>query len=312
MSDEQRTDERDLKGYAGVAARGFCMGAADVVPGVSGGTMAFILGIYQELIEAIHAVDVTFVKHLLSFRFNKAFEGFPYKFLIALGTGIGLAVFSLARFFSWALTNHPVMVWAFFFGLVLASVLAVLKRVEWSGFSVLFTALASFGAYVLVGLAPLETTEAIWFLFLSGAIAICAMILPGISGSFILLLLGKYQFILTAVVTRDFGTLFIFSCGCGIGLLSFSRLLRWLLHHHYNITVAALIGLMIGSLRKVWPWKETIETYIDRHGIAKPLVQSNTLPEALNPEVGFAIALTIIGFVLVLVLDKVATGREKV
>ena len=288
------------------------MGAADVVPGVSGGTMAFILGIYEELIEAIHAVDVTFVKRLLSFRFKEAFEGFPYKFLIAVGTGIGLAVFSLARFLSWALTNHPVLVWAFFFGLVLASVLAVQKRLEWSALSVLFTALASVGAYILVGLAPVETTEAIGFLFLSGAIAICAMILPGISGSFILLLLGKYQFILTAVVTRDFVTLFIFSCGCGIGLLSFSRLLRWLLHHYHNITVAALIGLMIGSLRKVWPWKETVESYIDRHGVAKPLVQNNTLPEAMNPEVGFAIALTIIGFLLVLVLDKMDTGRDEV
>jgi putative membrane protein len=307
---EQPHRERDLKGYIGVAARGFCMGAADVVPGVSGGTMAFILGIYEELIEALHAIDTTFLKRLLRFQFSEAFRSFPYRFLIALGAGVGTAIFSLAKFLSWALTNHPVLVWAFFFGLVAASVLTVQKRITWSRPRVLTAGLATVLAFIIVGLVPVETTEALWFLFVSGAIAICAMILPGISGSFILLLMGKYQYVLNAVVERDIGTLVVFSFGCGIGLLSFARLLRWMFHHYHDVTVAALIGLMIGSLRKVWPWKETVETFLDRHGVVKPLVQDNIIPETLGSEVGIAVFLAMVGFGLVLGLERVASKTD--
>lgn len=283
------------------------MGAADVVPGVSGGTMAFILGIYEELIEAIHAVNVSFVRRLLSFRFREAFEDFPYWFLISVGIGIGGAIFSLAKSLNWALQNHPVLIWSFFFGLVLASVLAVRRRVmAWSPSITAATVLAAVAAYILVGLVPVETPDASWFLFLCGAIAICAMILPGISGSFILVLLGKYQYVLNAVVQRDFVTLFVVACGCAIGLLSFARLLRWLFHHYHNMTVAALIGLMIGSLRKVWPWKETVETFVDRHGDIRPLVQVNILPAAWSTEVGLAIILAVVGCVLVLVMERLA------
>jgi putative membrane protein len=307
LNEAQKSEQRGLKGYLGVVARGFCMGAADVVPGVSGGTMAFILGIYEELIEAIHAVNVSFARRLLSFRFREAFEDFPYWFLISVGIGIGGAIFSLAKFLNWALQQHPVLIWSFFFGLVLASVLAVRKRVPvWSPSIMVATVLAAVAAYILVGLVPVETPDAPWFLFLCGAIAICAMILPGISGSFILVLLGKYQYVLNAVVQRDFVTLLIVACGCAIGLLSFARLLGWLFHNYHNITVAALIGLMIGSLRKVWPWKETVETFVDRHGDIRPLVQANILPEAWSTEVMLAIFLAVVGCALVLLLERVA------
>lgn len=283
------------------------MGAADVVPGVSGGTMAFILGIYEELLEAIQAMNLAFIRRLLTFRFKEAFEHFPYQFLLALGLGIGSAIFSLAKFLSWALQNHPAAVWAFFFGLVLASVLAVFRRVSrWTPGILIIAALAAVGAYILVGLVPVETPNTSWFLFLSGAVAICAMILPGISGAFILVLLGKYEYVLHAVVMHDFFTLFIVASGCGVGLISFVRLLRWMFYHYHNATVAALIGLMIGSLRKVWPWKDTIETFVDRHGEIKPLIQVNVLPEAWSPEVIFAVALAVAGCALVLVMERAA------
>jgi putative membrane protein len=304
-------DKRSLKDYLSITVRGFFMGAADVVPGVSGGTMAFILGIYEELLDAIHAVNLPLIKLLISFRFKEALAVFPYKFLIALVSGILIAIFSLAQFFKWALQAHPELVWSFFFGLVLASIITVRNRVTlWSLASILFMVLGTVVAYGLVGIVPVETTEAAWFMFLSGAIAICAMILPGISGSFLLVLLGKYSQLLNAVVQRDFVTIIIFACGGIIGLISFARVLRWLFHHYHNLTVAALIGLMIGSLRKVWPWKDTIETYVDRHGEVKPLIQHNILPEAFSGDVVLAIGLGIVGCTLVLVMERLATGRS--
>lgn len=303
--------QRDLRGYIGLAVRGFCMGAADVVPGVSGGTMAFILGIYEELIEAIHAVNMAFIRRLMTFRFREAFAHFPYKFLMALGAGIGAAIFSLAEVLSWALQNRPVWVWAFFFGLVLASVVAVRRRVlRWTPTAWLIVLFAAVAAYVFVGLVPVETTNAPWFLFVSGTVAICAMILPGISGAFVLVLLGKYEYILQAVVARDFVTLLIVAAGCGVGLVSFARVLRWLFHHYHDATVAALIGLMIGSLRKVWPWKETVETFVDRHGAVRPLVQVNTLPPGFGAEAFFAIGLAVAGCVIVLALERAARKDE--
>ena len=303
-------NKRSLKDYLGITVRGFCMGAADVVPGVSGGTMAFILGIYEELLDAIHAVNMPLIKSLLSFRFKKALAEFPYKFLIALVSGLLIAVFSLAQFFKWALQFHSELVWAFFFGLVLASIISVRNRVTiWSSGCFVAMVLGAVGAYILVGFVPVETTEAAWFMFLSGAIALCAMILPGISGSFILVLLGKYSQLLNAVVQQDFVTLIVFACGGIVGLITFARVLRWLFHHYHNVTVAALIGLMIGSLRKVWPWKDTIETYIDRHGEVKPLIEHNILPEALSNDVVLAIGLAIVGCSLVLIMERLAAGR---
>jgi len=254
-STKDHQTRRGLRDYFWIAARGYCMGAADVVPGVSGGTMAFILGIYEELLDAIRAVDIRFIRLLLTMRFRQAFIDFPWKFVLSLVVGIFAAILTLARSLSWALEHQPTFVWSFFFGLVLASIFVIRKRiVAWNLALLLITVLAAVGAYLLVGMVPVETPDAPWFLFLSGAIAINAMILPGISGAFILVLLGKYQFMLDAVVQGDFVVLFIVICGALVGLLIFARILRWLLRHYHDYTVAVLIGLIIGALRKVWPW----------------------------------------------------------
>lgn len=307
---EAKKSERGLKDYFWVAARGFCMGAADVVPGVSGGTMAFILGIYEELIDAIHAVDLEFIRRLVSFRFRQAFSGFPWRFLLALGLGLATAIVTLAEGLSWALTNRPVLVWAFFFGLVLASVFVVRKRVSnWTLPLVLTAALAASGAYYLVGMVPVETPDNPWFLFLSGAIAINAMILPGISGAFILVLLGKYQYVLDAVVNRDLLVLLLVLSGGAVGLVTFARILRWLFRHYHDFTVAALIGLIVGALRKVWPWKELTQLPSGSLGELHLILERNVLPTEFSLETGLAVGLMVVGFGLVLSLEYLA-GRQ--
>ena len=295
MDNGSARSKRTFRDYLGISARGFCMGVADVVPGVSGGTMAFILGVYEELLDAVHAVNARFLRSLVTFRFSAAFDGFPHRFLIALVTGIFVAIFSLAQFFAWALDHHPVHVWAFFFGLVLASIITVRGKVSrWTVKEALALLLAAAGAFVLVGAVPVETPSAAWFVFLSGAIAICAMILPGISGSFILVILGKYQYMLTAVVERNFVPILIFGCGGILGLVFFARALRWLLRRYHDVTVAALIGLMAGSLRKIWPWKE---------------VEENVLPASLSGEVLLSIGLGIAGCAIVVIIERLASRR---
>ncbi len=240
--------------------RGVFMGASDVVPGVSGGTMAFILGIYEELINSLRTLgEPRFIKAVLSLRIRDAMEMANWKFLLSLGAGIGLAILTLAHSLEWLLVNHPVFLWSFFFGLVLASVFVVAQRVgEWTLQRALALVAGAVGAFMLVGLVPVQTPETWWFLFLSGALAICAMILPGVSGAFILLLLGKYQFVLSAVTQRDILSLALVAAGAAIGLVTFAQILGRLFERYHDTTVALLTGLMIGSLRKVWPWKKLL------------------------------------------------------
>lgn len=290
-------ENRTLKSYGALAAKGFCMGAADVVPGVSGGTMAFILGIYEELIQSIRSFDLKFVKNILSLKIKPAFEGASWRFLLAVGIGILGAIFSLAKGISWLLHNQPILIWSFFFGLILASIITVTKHInKWTPGLICSAIISAAAAFVLVGLTPVSTPEASWFVFLSGAIAICAMILPGISGSFILVLLGKYHYVLEAVNNRDFFTLIIFAIGAAAGLAMFSRFLSWLLKTRHDMTIAVLCGLMLGSLRKVWPWKEA---------------GSNIAPSSLNGEFVSAVALAVFGVLLVLVLERWA-GRTNI
>ena len=305
------TKKRSLLGYVGITLRGICMGAADVVPGVSGGTMAFILGIYEELIEAIRSVDLRFVQTLLSLKFKQASGLVPWRFLGALIIGILTAIFSLARVLAWLLENEPVLIWSFFFGLVLASVVTVGKNLErWNLPAAAWTGLGTLGAYLLVGMVPVKTPDGPWFLFLCGAVAICAMILPGISGSFILVLLGKYHYVLAAVNERNFFVLTVFTAGTLFGITSFVRLLSWLLKRHHDLTVSLLIGLMLGSLRKVWPWKRTLETVLDIRGQAVPVSQVNILPSQWSGEVTAALTLAMMGFLVVLSLEFWA-ARQK-
>jgi putative membrane protein len=302
---KSRNKNRSFFGYTLLTAKGFCMGAADVVPGVSGGTMAFILGIYEELIDAIKSFNMKTLQHLVAFRFTLLLEHVSWKFLLSVGVGILAAIFTLARVLAWLLQNSPVFIWSFFFGLILASVVSVSKRVEmWRLITWVCFSGAVIGTYFLVGLVPVSTPNDPWFVFLCGAIAICAMILPGISGSFILLLLGKYQYVLEAVNHRDFVVLGLVAAGACLGIVIFSRILGWLLRKYHDAMVALLTGLMLGSLRKVWPWKETVDSMVGSHGEIIPLVQANVLPLQLNGEVMAAVSLMIVGLLVVLFLDR--------
>ncbi len=310
FGDARPAQQRAWRDYLGLVARGFAMGSADVVPGVSGGTMAFILGIYEELIMSIRAVgQPTFLKALARLRVAEALRVINFPFLAAVGAGIGLAVLTLAKGLSWMLQNQPVMLWSFFFGLVLASVMTVSKRVKrWSPATGAALLVGAVGAYLLVGAVPLQTPNAWWFLVLSGALAICAMILPGISGAFILVLLGKYQFVLDAVNQRDLVTLGLVGLGAGLGIVTFAQVLGWLFRRYHDLTVALLTGLMVGSLRKIWPWKEVVDFILDRHGEMIPTVERNILPPLavgghFNWEVGLALGLALLGFATVMLLD---------
>lgn len=308
MNDYMNTNQptgRNLLDYFWISVRGFFMGAADVVPGVSGGTMAFILGIYDELIDAINAVDGAFIRRMVTFQWREAFGNFPWKFLLALFSGIGLAILTLANALHWALENHPVFIWAFFFGLIVASILVVRKRVRtWSVTNFLAALVAAVGAYFLVGLSPAETPHTPLLLFLSGAVAICAMILPGISGAFILVLVGKYRFVLEAVKTLDFFTVILVGLGALIGLLAFVRLLRWMLYKNHDLIVATLTGFMLGSIRKVWPWK-SLESLNDTF-----VREINFIPATFNTEIAIALVIMLAGMALVLGVEHFAARAK--
>jgi len=305
--------KRSLRDYFGLLARGYAMGSADVVPGVSGGTMAFILGIYEELIFSIRAVArKDFWDALLHGRIKEALWAINLPFLVAVGGGIMLAFLTLAKGLEWMLLNKPIYIWSFFFGLVLASVITVAGRVKkWKPSLVGALILAAIGAYLLVGAVPAQTPDSSLYVFLSGALASTAMILPGISGAFILVLLGKYQFALSAVNNRDLVSLVLLGAGAAVGLVTFAQVLGWLFRKHHDLTVAILTGFMLGSLRKLWPWKEVIESITDSHGKEIPTVVHNVLPPlqvngGFNTEIIIALALAAIGFGAVLLLDRLA------
>ncbi len=305
---KMNSKNRSFPDYIVLGVKGFCMGASDVVPGVSGGTMAFILGIYEELIDAIKSFDLKSLQFLVTLKFRPLLDRISWQFLLAVGIGIFAAIFTLSSLLSWLLQNRPVFIWSFFLGLILASVLSVSRRVEaWRVLTWLCLAGGTLGSYFLVGLVPVSTPNDYWFLFLCGAVAICAMILPGISGSYILVLLGKYQYVLDAVNHRDFLVLGLVAAGACVGIIAFSRILGWLLKNYHDLMVATLTGLMIGSLRKVWPWKETLESVVDLHGQMVPLVQSNILPGQWNGEVLAALSLMVAGLLAVLFLDRLGT-----
>ena len=297
--------ERKLKDYAVLMLKGMGMGAADVVPGVSGGTIAFIVGIYDELINSIKSINLEGLKLFFSGKWATFWKKINGNFLFFLLAGIGISVFSLAKLITWLLVNQPILVWSFFFGLVLASTWFVSKDIkEWKSWKtwVAFVIGAVVAFYITVA-PPAETPSNLLFIFLCGAIAICAMILPGISGSFILVLLGKYFFIMDAVKTLDVVVIAVFGAGVCIGITSFSHILSYALAHFRNITLAVLTGFMLGSLNKVWPWKEVVETFVDSHGEVKPLIETNILPNAHVPE---AVVLMVVGFFLVYFLEKLS------
>jgi len=240
------------KERGGIALKGVLMGAADVVPGVSGGTIAFVTGIYDRLLAAISTFDLAWFRSFFTGRFREAFGRVPWGFLLPLVAGIAFSIFSLARGVSWLLEHQPRELWSFFFGLVLASTWVVASEIRPRNLGFWAWLLAgTVGAYLLVGLIPVSTPTAFWFTFLSGAVAATAMILPGISGSFILVLLSQYHRMLEAVKGLDLFVLIFFASGAFMGLVSFSRVLKWLLARFHLQTLAVLCGFMLGSLRRV-------------------------------------------------------------
>lgn len=302
---------RKLKDYAFIALKGMGMGAADVVPGVSGGTIAFIVGIYEELLDSIKSINIHSLKLFFTGRLKEFWKAINGNFLFSLLFGIGVSVLSLARVITYLLVHQPILIWAFFFGLVLASTWFVSKDIkQWNWKTILSFLIGGIIAYYVTIATPAETPSHPLFIFLCGMIAICAMILPGISGSFILVLLGKYFYIMEAVKQLDFLTLGIFGCGAIIGITSFSRVLSYALKHFHHITIAMLAGFMLGSLNKVWPWKEVVETYTTSSGEVKPLIEQNILPNAHIIE---AVILMVVGFALVYFLEKLSMkGHEQV
>ena len=304
-----------MKKYFLLYAKGIAMGAADVVPGVSGGTVAFISGIYDELLRSISSIPVA-LGLLLRGRIVEAWKAANATFLLVLLLGVMTSVLSLARLITYLLAEQPIPVWSFFFGLILVSTHLVVREIKhWNWTRIVSLALGAAFAYWITVASPLQSGHDPLSLFFAGAIAICAMILPGVSGSFILVLLGLYSFVLTAVKGLDITVLLIFAGGCLVGLVSFAGILRWLLSRWRDLTLAFLTGLMIGSLNKIWPWKETLTWRTDSHGAQVPLLQTNLWPEHFakvsgqDPQLLLAIALAITGVVLVLGLEWLA-GRS--
>lgn len=301
--------ERSAKDYSLIFLKGIGMGAADVVPGVSGGTIAFISGIYQELLDSINSITLSNVKLLFSKGFISFWKAVNGNFLLALLSGIAVSILSLAKLITWMLEHHPVMIWSFFFGLVLASIFYVGKTIsKWNLPVIVLFAAGAVLAYAITLLGKSEGSGSLPYLFMCGAIAICAMILPGISGSFILVLLGSYSLVLGAIHEMDFIVIAVFAAGCVSGLLLFSRFLSWLLKKYQDLTVALLAGFMLGSLNKVWPWKETISFYTNSKGEKIPFQEANVLPDDQSWMIG--LAAFAMGFVLIFAIEWIA-GRKK-
>ena len=303
------SNPKSLAQYLRLVCTGFAMGAADIVPGVSGGTMAFILGVYENLIAAIKSFNLEAIRLLLAFRFGELLAHLSLRFLIALGLGLLAAILLLSSFLSAALDDSSgrILLFAFFFGLVLASILSIGVKVRWGAKTAAIFVGGTAAALVIVNIVPAEADHSYPFLFISGMIAITAMILPGISGSFMLLILGQYDYVLTAVSNRDLEPVIVVGLGAIIGIIAFSRVLSYFLTRHYNLTVALLVGFMTGSLWKIYPWKECLASDLDRHGDFRCLLEQNVAPDLTSEAVGFALLLLILGFLLVNLLDHLQT-----
>lgn len=319
---------RSILQYATVLFKGLAMGAADVVPGVSGGTIAFISGIYEELIETIHKLDFGFFKVWKQQSFLKAWAAYNLGFLVALFGGILISVLSLAKAITYLLAEHPILVWAFFFGLVIASILFVGKQITTWNLKVVISMLFAIAfSYFITIAEPLGTPDSLWFLFVAGFIAIIAMILPGISGAFILLLLGAYTGVIGiltalsegistlnwAIFSGAFLKLLVFAGGAIVGLKVFSRALNWLFNHHKNMILAVLTGFMIGALNKIWPWKEVLSTRINSHGEEVTFLDKSILPTSYegDPQLVLAITMAILGFLVIFLMERFAKSKKQ-
>jgi putative membrane protein len=314
--------------YFLITLKGLAMGAADVVPGVSGGTVAFIAGIYEELIDTINNVDIKFFKNWKEQGLLMAWNKMNGNFLVALLLGIGISILSFAKLITYLLKTHPIVIWSFFFGLIIASVVYMFKEItQWKWNSILALMIGTAFAYFITILKPVESPDGYLYLFISGFIAIIAMILPGISGSFILLLMGSYEAVMETINNaRDglftgnfdmfkeaFFKIVVFALGALLGIKLFSKVLKWLFEHYKNITLALLIGFMIGALNKIWPWKLVLQTRINSKGEEVPFLEESVWPTAFDgePKIFLAILFSIIGFMLIFILEFVANKFKK-
>ena len=304
----------NLREAALLWGKGLCMGGADIIPGVSGGTIAFITGIYGQLVDAIRSLDLTFVRRLFALDPTGALAGVHLRFLACLLFGILTAIVTMASLMNYLLNVHPVEIWSLFFGLIAASIFVVGREIRPLGAANIgFVALGTVGSYLLVGMIPVTTPETLPFIFLCGAIAICAMILPGISGAFLLLMLGKYEYVTRTLknpfILDNFLVIAVFSAGAVTGIVLFSRVLHFLLHRWHAATVSVLTGFMIGALRKVWPWKEVLESTVIR-GKMHVLREQNVLPDGLNGQFFLALGLAAVGVFVVIALERLSKGRR--
>lgn len=309
---------RTLKDYLLLFAKGLAMGGADVVPGVSGGTIAFISGIYEELIDSIKAVNLDTLKILLKGEFKEFWKQINGNFLIVLFLGIAISLKSLASLVTYLMEHNPIQLWSFFLGLILISSIVILRQVnKWSFGVVIIGLIGIVFSYYLTSMSPAQTNDSYLMIFLSGALAICAMILPGISGAFILLILGKYQLVVGALGSLDYGIIAVFIAGAATGILMFVRLISWLLSKYHNYAIAVLAGFMMGSLNKIWPWKQDIAFDINRHGEQFATVQKNIMPNQFleitgdSPLIMQAILFMAFGFFIVVVIEKIALSLKK-
>ena len=330
--------QRRFKDYAVLSLKGMAMGAADAVPGVSGGTIALISGIYQELISTIGSVDLSLITTWKSEGFKAFWNQLNGNFLLALLSGIGVSFVIFMRIAKYLLENEPILIWSFFLGLIIASIYFVGKQIrKWSVGTLVALLLGAIAAYYISTLPSLGSNSSSYFLFFAGALAICAMILPGISGSFILVILGAYKTLSDALHDVDIKKIVIFMLGAVVGLLSFSRLLKWLFKHHENTTLAVLTGFIIGSLNKVWPWKRTLSVLNDNTGDIQEFIEvsdvgtlsiyqkqtndfetyKTVLEESIwpsnyseDPQVLFATLLVVAGFLTIFILERVGSKNS--
>jgi putative membrane protein len=304
--------QRRFKDYLIISFKGLAMGAADAVPGVSGGTIAFISGIYEELINTISNVNISLFKTLFSKGIKAFWQQLNGNFIFSLLTGIIISFVSFMKLAKYLLEHHPVLIWSFFFGLILASIYFVGKQItKWHLATIIALLIGASIAFYISKLPSLATNENPWFLFLAGAIAICAMILPGISGSFILIILGAYKTLSNAIHDIDLKKIIIFTGGAVVGLLSFSHVLKWLFKHYHNITLALLTGFIFGSLNTVWPWKKTLSWHTDSKGIEVPLLQESVSPFSFSDDnqITFATVLMILGFLTIIILERLGSKK---
>lgn len=309
---------KSIKKYTLTYLKGVAMGAADIVPGVSGGSIALIAGIYQELLDSINSFSLENLKLLTKGEVKRFYKAVNGSFLLSLLLGILTSIFLLSRLITYLMSDHPIPLWSFFTGLILVSAFMILKEIKrWHLGVVLAVLIGTAIAWWVTNLPPTTTPDALWFTFLSGSIAICAMILPGISGSFILLILGQYEGILQAVTERNFLKLFVFAMGCIVGILSFSRVVSWLLRKYHSATIGLLSGFMLGSVNELWPWKIVTAWRTSSSGEEKPFLTENILPGSYlaqvgeQPQVMAAVSAFAFGIGLVLFIEWLAAKLLK-